>query len=88
MRGKMNKVKKEKKIYIYRLIVVAVFLAIVAFILKIAPDYARNKLDAKTNLVINNSNITARLKNDVLIEDNVVYISTKDIANYFDAHIF
>lgn len=84
----MNKVKKEKKIYIYRLIVVAVFLAIVAFILKIAPDYARNKLDAKTNLVINNSNITARLKNDVLIEDNVVYISTKDIANFFDGHIF
>ena len=45
-------------------------------------------MTGKTNLVINNNNVTKSLKNDVLVENGVVYISTKDIANFFDGHIF
>lgn len=88
MRGKMKKAKREKKVYIYKIFVVAIFLCLAIFTLKIAPNYIRNDITGKTNLVINNSNITKRLKNDVIVEDDVVYISTKDIANFFDGHIY
>lgn len=84
----MSRGKKEKKINIYKIFVVIIFLCITIFILKIAPNYIRNEISDKTNLVINNSNITKRLKNDVLVENDVIYISTKDIANFFDEHIF
>ena len=84
----MDKVKKQKKIHIYKLFVVAIFLLLTIFVLKVAPNYIRNEIIDKVNLVINNSNITIRLKNDVLVENNLVYISTKDIANFFDGNIF
>lgn len=84
----MSRGKKEKKINIYKIFVVIIFLCITIFILKIAPNYIRNEISDKTNLVINNSNITKRLKNDILVENDVIYISTKDIANFFDEHIF
>ena len=82
----MNRVKK-KKLYIYKFFVVAILLLIAVFILKIAPNYTRDKITGKTNLVINNNKIT-NLKNDVLIDDGVIYISTKDIANFFDGNIY
>lgn len=82
----MNRVKK-KKLYIYKFFVVAILLFIAVFILKIAPNYTRDKITGKTNLVINNNKIT-NLKNDVLIDDGVIYISTKDIANFFDGNIY
>ena len=77
-----------KRFYIYKIIVTAIFAACMVFILNKAPNYIRNDIEDKTNLVINNSNITKNLKNDVIVEDDVVYISTKDIANFFDGSIF
>ncbi len=79
---------KEKKFYLYKLIVVIIFAIAVIFVLKTATNYKKDEIIGKTNLVINNSNITKDLKNDVIVEDGVVYISTKDIANFFDDHIF
>ena len=84
----MSRGKKEKKINIYKIFVVIIFLCITIFILKIAPNYIRNEISDKTNFVINNINITKILKNDLLVENYVIYISTKDIANFFDEHIF
>lgn len=77
-----------KKFYIYKVIVTAIFAVCMVFILKKAPNYIRNDIEDKTNLVINNSNITKNLKNDVIVENDIVYISTKDIANFFDGSIF
>lgn len=84
----MKSKNKEKKIYIYKLIVTIIFALAVMFVLNIAQNYIRNEVSDKTNLVINNNNVTKSLKNDVIIEDEVVYISTKDIANFFDDNIF
>ena len=78
----------NKKFYIYKIIVTAIFAVCIAFILNKSQNYIRNDITDKTNLVINNSNITKNLKNDVIVEDEVVYISTKDIANFFDDSIF
>ena len=79
---------KEKRFYIYKLIVVLVFALAVWFVLKTATNYIKDDIVGKTNLVINNSNTTKNLKNDVIVENGVVYVSTKDIANFFDDHIF
>lgn len=83
-----NKENKSKKIYVYKPVVVILFILAIIFILNKAPNYVRNEITSKTNLVINNSNITKNLKNDVIVEDGVVYISTKDIANFFDGNIY
>lgn len=79
---------KEKKFYLYKLIVVAILAIVAIFILKTATNYIKDEITGKTNLVINNSNTTKNLKNNIVVEDGVVYISTKDIANFFDDHIF
>lgn len=79
---------KEKKFYLYKLIVVIILAIAVIFVLKTATNYKKDEIIGKTNLVINNSNTTKDLKNDVVVENGVVYISTKDIANFFDDHIF
>ncbi len=79
---------KEKKFYLYKLIVVAILAIAAIFILKTATNYIKDEITGKTNLVINNNNTTKNLKNNVVVEDGVVYISTKDIANFFDDHIF
>ena len=83
-----TKKEKNKNIYIYKFIVVILFTLAVMFVLKIAPNYIKDDIANKTNLVINNGNVTRRLKNDVIVEDGIVYISTKDIANFFDGQIY
>ena len=77
----MRNENKPKKVYLYKIVVAVIFALLVMFVLNVAPNYIRNEIIAKTNLVINNSNVTKSLKNDVIIENEVVYISTKDIAN-------
>ena len=84
----MRSKKKEKKIYIYKLIVTIIFALAIVFVLNTAQNYIRNEITGKTNLVINNGNVTKSIKNDVIVEDDVVYLSTKDIANFFDDHIY
>ncbi len=83
-----TKKEKNKNIYIYKFIVVILFTLAVMFVLKIAPNYIKDDIANKTNLVINNGNVTRRLKNDVIVEEGIVYISTKDIANFFDGQIY
>ena len=39
-------------------------------------------------LNINNKNVTSNLKNQVLIENNTIYLSQSDIENFFDKHIY
>lgn len=84
----MRKKNKEKRVYPYKFIAVAIFMLIILFTISMARNYVRNDVVGKTNLVINSSNVTKSLKNDVIIENDVIYISTKDIKNFFDDHIY
>ena len=57
--------------------------------INIAPNYIRDEITDRVNLIINNSNITKSLKFDVFIDENdTVYLSTKDVANFFDGNIY
>ncbi len=83
--------KREEKVksrILIKIVVVAIFLAVVFWILKITPNYINTEITNKANLVINNSNVTKDLKNDVIIRDGVIYIAKEDISNFFDPYIY
>ncbi len=75
--------------WIRNTIIVVIGLIIVGFVLTIAPDYTRKDITDKTNLIINNNNITENLKKDLYIDSKgVIYLSKQDIANFFDSYIY
>ena len=80
-------VEKKKKIIIrtFFIIIAVIIISIIGFV---ANDYIILDNNKRINLVINNKNVTSNLKNDILIEDNVIYLSKQDIANFFDKYIY
>ena len=86
---KMTREEMEKK----KKVIIRTFFTIVALIIlftiaMIANNYIILDNNERTNLVINNRNVTSDLKNDVLIEDNIIYLSESDVANFFDKYIY
>ena len=79
-----NDQKKKRIIKIGIIILVVVLLAIIALIVN---DYIILDKNTTTNLVINNNNVTSNLKNEILIQDNVIYLSQDDVENFFDKYI-
>ena len=69
------------------LIVVLVLIAIILILLK-AQDFMKEKTDDSISLIINNTNVTQRLKYEVKIENDDIYISMDDIKNFFDKYIY
>ena len=72
-----------------RKMVVIIIALIVVFILGIKMTdlivFGKNK---NTNLVINNKNVTSSLKEEIIIEDDNIYISKQDLGNFFDKYIY
>jgi len=73
---------------IRNIIIVIILLLISLFILEKAPNYKNRDITDKTNLIINNNNITAYLKKDLIIENDCIYLSKQDIANFFDPYVY
>lgn len=84
-----NQSKKSNKIKIVVTLIITLFaLFIATFAMYIAPDYQKEGTEDMINLIINNRNVTARMKNEVYIDDNgVIYLSEDDVQNYFDKYI-
>ena len=81
--------KNVKGNWIFKIIVVAIVLLAAIFVIKIAGNYKNNDIVGKVNLIINNSNVTADLKQDVFVDENgVIYIAKEDIENFFDNYIY
>ncbi len=87
MSKKSKKVNVSKKENVKRIIIIFILLIIVTIVLNIAKNYKNDEISDKINLIINNNNVTARLKNDLVIENNITYISIEDIKNFFDKYI-
>lgn len=68
-------------------IVVLVLIAIILILLK-SQDFMKEKTDDSISLIINNTNVTQRLKYEVKIENDDIYISMDDIKNFFDKYIY
>ena len=82
--------KKSNKVWgtFKRIIIVGILLAIAIFILDTSKYYKNDDIEDKTNLIINNNNVTARLKQDIIIENDEIFMSMKDIKNFFDNYIY
>ena len=68
------------------IIKVILFLFAIIIVFKFAPNYEINDTyaEGKINIIINNKNVTKKLKYDLFIdEDKVIFMSMKDVANYF-----
>jgi len=74
--------------FLKRIIVIGVLLAVAIFALDTSKYYKNDDITDKTNVIINNNNVTARLKQDIIIEDDEIYMSMADIKNFFDNYIY
>lgn len=85
---KKNKIK-ETKFNIGNIVKIVLFLLLIICLFYIAPNYTKtNETKGKINLIINNNNVTARLKKDIYInEKNYIYMSITDIKNYLDKYV-
>lgn len=81
------KEKKTNKNVIKRVAIVLAMLLVVIAILVIAQNIEKEKANDKISLIINNRNVTERLKHDIKIENDVIYVSIDDVENFFDKYI-
>ena len=86
-----EKRKGNKNNIFLNIIKTLIFLLFIIIVFKLAPNYEKNDTYdlTKINLIINNNNVTKKLKYDLFVNDkNVIYMSKQDIANYFDKYIY
>jgi len=87
MRAK-NEVKEKSK-WFRKIIIIAIFISLIAVVINLAPNYIRKEITGKVNVIINNNDVTESMKFDIFVDENdIVYMATKDIANFFDEDIF
>lgn len=85
---KQEKIKKPIITAIKRIIIVGILLAIAIFVLDTSKYYKNDDIVDKTNVIINNNNVTKKLKKDIIIENDEIYMSMQDIRNFFDNYIY
>ena len=86
----MEKVKKNKlqKNSITKILSIIIGIILFIIICLVANNFIILDKNKTINLVINNKNVTLNLKNDVLIENDTIYLSKEDVANFFDKYIY
>ena len=78
-------IKKGKIKRCFLTILAIIILTIIAMIVN---DFVIIDNNKTTNLIINNKNVTSSLKQKILIEDDIIYLSKQDISNFFDKYIY
>lgn len=75
---------------IWKKVAIVVGLLVIAVaVLIVSPNFKKDPNEGKINFIINNNNVTSKLKKEIFIDDNgVVYASKEDIANFFDGQIY
>lgn len=70
--------------WVIRILIIVVLLAVVIIALNLAPNFEKDKYANETNLIINNNNVTAKLKQKVYVNDRgTIYISIEDTRKLF-----
>ena len=83
-----NEEIEHKKKIIKRTFFTFVALVVIFMLAMILNNYIILDNNEKINLVINNRNVTSDLKKDVYIENDIIYLSESDVANFFDKYIY
>ena len=73
---------------IKKVIIILLALVVIGFVVVKAEIFIKEKTDGKITLIINNNNVTSRLKNEVRIDDGIIYVSMDDMKNFFDKYIY
>ena len=73
---------------IKKVIILLLALVVIGFVVVKAEIFIKEKTDGKINLIINNNNVTSRLKNEVRLDDGIIYVSMDDMKNFFDKYIY
>ena len=82
-----EEVEKKKKL-IVRTGITILAIIVLFIIAMIANNYIILDNNTTTNLIINNKNVTSNLRNEIIQENGVIYLSEDDIANFFDKYIY
>ena len=70
-------------------VIILVVLIIIALIFTFAKNFMKDENDNKISMIINNRDVTERLKKEIFIDEKgVIYVSKADIANFFDEYIY
>ena len=80
--------RNKKGNVVKRIIIVLAILIVAVFVLIKAQNYIKDKNDDTISLIINNNNVTERLKHPVKIDNGVIYVSMDDVENFFDKYIY
>lgn len=81
--------KLNTKKFIRNIIICVIAWIVVSLILNYAPGFKRDKYIGITNLILNDEDITEKLKGSVYIgEEGGIYLSKDDIAVIFDKNIY
>ena len=81
--------RKKGKNKILKKIILAIFIIFaLCFIVYKINDYVILGKNKTTNLVINNRNVTSNLKKEIIVENDSIYLSKQDLANFFDKYIY
>lgn len=84
-----EKQEKKKNNFIKNILIVCVIMAIVLFILKVAPNYIKEANNNKVNLIINYTDVTKSMKQKTYVDENgILYLSKDDIENFYDENIY
>lgn len=86
----MNEQKVSKLKFVRNILITLIALGLVATIFAVAPDYILPNKNVGETLIINNKDVTTsqRLKNEVIVENNIIYLSESDISNFFDKYLY
>lgn len=88
--------EKSKKGIFSKIVIIIITLVVLAALgvgaifgaRKILPDYKNTDITDRVNLVINFSNVTGRMKNRLLVNNDVIYLSFNDAKNYYDYNMY
>lgn len=83
-----DKNERSKGKILFNIVIVIIFLIILGGVFYFSPNYVREDYNGKIKILINNNNVTLKMKNDIYRdENNNVFISMTDVKNYFDKYI-
>ena len=79
--------KKRKKTNNKKLLKIALILILLIIILVIIKKQ-ENEVSDKTKLIISNQDVTESLENDIIIKEEIIYLSFEDMKKFLDANIY
>lgn len=81
----MELVKKWWK----KILIIVILMVVAGGILLVSPNFKKDPNEGKINFIINNNNVTGKMKQNIFIDNNgVVYVSIDDMRRYFDSNIY